>query len=143
MIMKVQVNVTKEILIAARFCGRVDINGDYLPANPELIEVMRIQNKIPPVAKNCAIALAVRELFPKAEVGSCHLADDSTGLFVHLQSNVTAFIKQFDRASPVKRATSMDPFSFEIDVPNHVINKIGIDDAIKIIKRTPSLELVK
>jgi hypothetical protein len=37
----------------------------------------------------------------------------------------------------------MEPFSFEIGLPNIVISKIGIEEVYKILEETPSLDLVE
>lgn len=51
------------------------------------------------------------------------------------------FIINFDNSTPEQRL-EMNEFSFEIDVPEELINEISIDEVHEVLKKTPSLELV-
>ena len=119
--MKVKVSVTQEILYNSRHC---------------------------PVGKNstltnCAIACAVREIFPLAKVqrftievfGVDHQDE------IRLPDLATQFIGSFDDAPPEVRV-NMIPFSFSIDIPDSVINRIGLDEVNEILSKSLTLERV-
>lgn len=131
--MKLEIKITKEILKRAKMCGKES------------------PFKIP---TNCAIALAIREIFPNASVNRRKLfynkQDEETYKdcknedFLHskLNDEIWSFVIQFDNKSPEERVL-MKPFSFEIEVPEEVINQIGIQEAIDIINKSETLNLVE
>ena len=99
-----------------------------------------------PVNENCAIAIAVREIFPKAMIG--HRTFMPMGLLepmlsVDLPDRATKFIELFDslRFMPHERL-DLPELSFEIVVPNEIIDAIGIDSVKGIVERSETLELV-
>lgn len=128
--MKILIKVTKAILAKAKMCGY----GFYKDG----------------VSRNCAIALAVREWFPDAEVTYgmiiTHLdgrEDYKKENTIHCsQTGMSAFISKFDGLSPKERLL-MPEFSFEIDVPMNIIEQIGIREAYKVLSESKTLELVK
>lgn len=138
--MKITVRVTKEILHKSAMCG-------YEPGEH--------------VVYNCAIALAVREIFPYSRacygtivvydnigpINQWHLIlNDSAndhktpvgGYFIKHKAD--DFIKSFDRATREERI-NMEEFSFEIDVLSEVIDQIGISQVYKILSESRTLEL--
>lgn len=119
--MKILIKVTKEILHHSAMCGH---DGK-----------MR--------STNCAIALAVRELFPSASIGNPNYSLNGKDGFDnnYLPPKAVAFITRFDSTSPSERRW-MKPFSFELDVPNSVIDQIGISEAYRILSESKTLELV-
>lgn len=97
------------------------------------------------ITKSCAIALAVRDIFPKAEVMLDSLyPTENVSCCISLPPEATYFIYTFDKLkdSPKTRIT-MPEISFEIDVPDAIIEKIGIDEAKEILKKSDTLELVE
>jgi len=129
--MKIKINVTKEILEKSAAC---------------------LSNSFKQASQNCAIALAVREIFPRAGVSdtdistvSCNEQDYDVNAdigFMELPKSARRFIQNFDRASYYGRCT-MSPISFEIDVPDSVIEKIGLDEVRRILAESKTLELVE
>jgi hypothetical protein len=119
--MKIKIHVTKEILKSAMYC----------PSGSEL------------TVTNCAIALATREIFPKARVERFNIqpfgAPDDDENSIIMTREAIGFISAFDAASPPYRAT-MQPFSFEVNVHEHVINRIGISQVEKILSESLTLE---
>lgn len=115
--MKIQINVTKEVIKKAIYCAD----------NTE---------------QNCAIALAVREIFPNACVSAkClyfHIDEDE---HVSLPPHAQVFISLFDFLSPTARASMFD-ISFEINVPDEVIQQIGIGQVYKILSESRTLSHV-
>lgn len=128
--MKVLIKVTKEVLEKSKMCG-LERGENYLP---------------PPT--NCAIAVAVRELFPQSSVGRDAIIIPtkdfliSKSIRILLPSKAQAFIVHFDtRLNPEERV-AMSPISFEVDVPDAVIERIGINQAYKVLSESKTLEMV-
>lgn len=117
MSVKMRVKVTKEILIASAGCGY----GSSL-------------------LKGCAIALAIRDIFPNAEVTSTKIRKMGGPISV-LPKKARDFIEKFDRKSPEERIL-MNELEFEINVHDRVINKISIDEVKRILQTSDTLELV-
>lgn len=119
--MKLTIKITKEVLQRSMMC-RV---GHCL------------------VTQNCAIAVAVRDVFPKASVVPNFINLNHINEEMELPLEATKFIREFDALAdnPEKRL-KMTPFDFEIDVPDKVIDSIGIEEAISIINKSETLELV-
>lgn len=127
MSVKLRISVTKEILEKSKMCG-VD-PGEM-------------------VSSNCAIAFAVRTLFPHACVVSSAIYPYAHDLFNNNLSDITLplearkFIRSFDTLTPEDRV-KMEPFSFEIDIPDEVINTINIDELKPLLQNHPTLELIE
>lgn len=136
--MKILIKVTKEILEKSKMCGR---NSKY-----DLI------------GANCAIALAIREIFPSAHICISYIdpfyyyydnlrrtpLSIECNRFNHIKLPLEAskFIYKFDRSTP-KGRVKLDELSFEIDIPQSIIDKIGISEAKEIINKSQTLELVE
>lgn len=120
--MKILIKVTKDVLERSKMCS---------------VDGLGIANK------NCAIAVAIRDLFPHANVAqySCTLDELDINTKIVLPRDVSDFIESFDSSSPSKRVL-MTPFSFEIEVPEYVISKIGIGQVYKVLSESRTLELV-
>lgn len=121
--MKLTINVTREVLENSKSCP--------------------VQNR----SENCAIAVAVRDIFPAATVVHhwiyafygdplrCNMDDE-----IRLPKEAMAFIFKFDSLLPSERAT-MPEFAFEVEVPDTVMNEIGIDQVHAILKESKTLSL--
>jgi hypothetical protein len=124
--MKIKIHVTKEVLERSKMCG--------------------LTKEIRMFSTNCAVAIAVRDIFPNAQVYGLFIdtwfGDDVLSRNIDLPKEVTKFIDSFDEKTPEERV-NMRPISFEVDVPDYVIEKIGIEQAYKILESSPTLELVK
>lgn len=142
--MKIQVNITKEILRQSMNCP--------VPQTKKASEEAM-------VGQNCAIGKAIFNLFgDKSFVMKTRIVIDINGIDgikimndreyspslinIEIDEEVAIFINDFDNFSPEKRL-EMAPFSFEIELPEEVINLIGISEITKILEETPSLDLVK
>lgn len=124
--MKILIKVTKDILQRSMMCG-----VDSIAKN---------------CAINCAIAVAVREIFPQASVGLNTIAPISKeeGLErISLPITAVSFISTFDSLyhTPAKRL-ELPEFSFEIDVPYSILEKVGISEVYKILSESKTLECV-
>lgn len=122
--MKILIKITKEVLEKTKMCGIEGTN----------------------INQSCAIAYAVRELFPLARVGTREIAFDGRPpcdslVTSTLSSSARWFISNFDNTTPELRP-SLSEFSFEIEVPASVIDKIGIGEAYRVLSESKTLELV-
>lgn len=143
--MKLKINITKEILRRSMYCGVAKHN---LPENVQ--HNYETENG---VSQNCAIALAVRDVFPNADVGTETLCFDSDSYVdkkieyysCNLPVMAINFIQQFDRMKSVdcEDRLDMEEFSFEIKVPEGLINQIGIEDYKNYVREAEVLELVE
>lgn len=115
--MKLQITVTRQNIKDAMWCG---IKGDAL-------------------SENCAIALAVRDIFPKANVGFCIISSRTVnGEFaLSLPQEATDFVHKFDECTPYDRL-HLPELTFEVDLPQGVIDAINIED----LERADNLQLV-
>lgn len=142
--MKILVKVTKEILIKTSRCNNA-------------------------FGINCAIAAAIREMFPHSITGNRMLSIYTEENFIKLLNNpfnlyrkdqnviytlgypeiaqiqlpfeAMRFIRTFDITS-VEHRMNLEPIQFEINVPNEVIDQIGISTAYKVLSESKTLELV-
>jgi hypothetical protein len=120
--MKLKISVTKEILEESKMCGYDNPN----------------------VGRNCALALAVRDIFPSAYIRLESISikgqhDIKTQIRLPVVASI--FIAEFDQNSPDERA-AMQPLSFEIDIPDEVINRIDITEVTELLKDHKTLQLV-
>lgn len=141
--MKITIKVTKEVLRQSAHCPILGIS-----LNCELDKLKT----------NCAVAVAVRDLFPKAKVFnnaiclSSHFPDYEVSLVedeqgvrpkttIRLPQKAIDFITEFDRLHPLERP-GMDELKFDIEVPDEFFERtIGISEAHEILKRSETLEL--
>lgn len=98
---------------------------------------------------NCAIALAVRDIFPKACIGRDRMWFDThpgsstgKGVFVVLPREVEYFIDLFDSRLPIER-TDLPELTFEIEIPDEVVGNINIDEIRPSLGNHPTLELIE
>lgn len=100
---------------------------------------------------NCAIALAVREIFPTAWVypesirpfytGLLEDDDDPVDELIKLPHDACRFIAKFDEFTPALRAC-MKELEFEVEVPDKVIEKlVSIEEVREILRTSKTLEL--
>lgn len=119
--MKIRIHVTKEILERSKMC-------DSDPGT------------------NCAIALAVRDIFPGARVAYDTIYpffsdEGSIGDGLLLPGKASKFITDFDHKDAWERMR-MTPVYFEIDVPDSIIDRIGIEEVNRILSESTTLERV-
>lgn len=127
MSIKIKIKVTKEVLKRSMWCS----------TKPGVIEC----------AKNCAIAIAVRDIFPDATVGISTMGFGfATDLSVNLPEIACKFIISFDslRNKPEMRL-GLPELEFEIEIPDKILDQIGngnIEEVKTIIQNSETLELV-
>lgn len=96
------------------------------------------------VVTNCAFAVALREFFPDVRVYVPRI--QAFGPFdyehtIEMTADIAWFIRCFDVASPAQRL-NMREESFIVDVPDSIIEKIGISQVYKILSESKTLEYV-
>lgn len=127
---KLKITVTKEILKRSSYCG---IGEDALDIN--ICESIQT---------NCAIALAVRDIWPKARVDYDYIypfGKEGVATMIALPKKISNWINRFDDATPRGRER-MKPFSFDVEIPDKVIKKINIDEIRALLQNHSTLELI-
>jgi hypothetical protein len=129
MSVKLKIKVTKEVIERAKYCGH------------ETDVVKAMTNNI---TENCAIALAIRDIFPTATVGNdgiwiLNKAHEKPEIKLPLIAQ--SFIDKFDTATVAGRE-KLSPIEFTINIPEKVINTINIDEVKKILATSTTLELL-
>jgi len=110
-----KIKITKELLELSRDCG---------------------QNEIEIVGKNCAIALALKDIFPEVFVSGYYIhpfgseKDNKLAeLEIPLPKIAQDFVRLFDSLCSIPGVRLMIPeFEFEISIPDEIINEINIDE---------------
>lgn len=137
--MKLQINITKEILKESMYCGNENAKESKQ-------------------GQNCAIGKAIYNLFgenswvmtleilinkrpPTFSGHNLCFGWVVSSYAIELPEIATNFIKRFDMANPDTRL-NMTPFSFIIDVPDEVIEMISLDEVYKILKDSTTMQLV-
>lgn len=127
---KLKITVTKEILERSMYCGEGMASSDK-----------KLYNHI---RTNCAIALAVRDIWPKAHVDTCVIypfGREAISSMISLPEEAEEFIEKFDEYVPEARA-AMEPLEFEVNVPAYVIRKINIDELRPLLENHPTLAII-
>ena len=118
-----KIKVTKEILYRSKGCG----------AN----------NDIEKIGNNCAIALALKDIFPEVFVTAHHIypfgideKNHNNELHIAMPQIALDFIKVFDclRSIPNVRL-HLPEFEFEILIPDEIISHIDIDEVQNFVIR--------
>lgn len=124
---KLKIKVTKDILKKSMMCG----TDDQL------------------IVHGCAVALAVREIFPYASVGGDTISPYMKAMFnpnhmIELPRSASCFIADFDRLrlQPEKRL-DLPELEFEVSLPQSVIDAVNISELEQTLKTSETLELVK
>lgn len=116
---KLKISVTEEIL-----------NGDCVAQN----------------GSNCAIAKAVKQIFPFAHVQYDFIRPftymrtewcNKVAYRIFLPKEAKKFIEEFDSGH------SVAPISFEVEIPDSVIEQINIEEIRPLLQNHPSLELIE
>lgn len=123
--MKIKIKVTKDVLRRSMMCG---VNGGL-------------------ISKNCGIAVAVQEIFPNCQVtydgDFGHLPVIYLGWErkIKLPKEAEDFMKAFDKLeeTPSERL-NLPEISFDIDVPDNIIQSIGISQVYKVLSESKTLE---
>ena len=112
--MKIKIHVTKEIIMKGE-CGE---------------------------PQKCAVALALSDIVDYVNVGCRSISGVIGGykFYTILPQEATVFIDDFDFAGEDRG--DLEPISFEIDLPDGIIEKIGIGEVYRILSESKTLELV-
>lgn len=145
--MKIQINITKEVLFMTRYCGHVPVAGEKFFQNNHCDYI--IGNRLS-LNNNCAITYAVQKLFPYAATSpvAIYFFKNHPELYrnfycyAFIPLYVSEFIKKFDYATTEERLR-MQPFSFQIKIPEKVIDLIGINEIHKELKESSTMDLVE
>lgn len=113
--MKILIKVTKDVLRQSMHCS------------------------LDQATSNCAISVAVRHLLPDAKVLPNFITTPDACMLLPREAQL--FIYAFDNATPEQRL-ALPEISFEIDLPNEVIEMIGIGEVYKVLSESITLELV-
>lgn len=124
-----KINITKEILASSKNCG--------------------INDETETVGTNCAIAIAVKDIFPEVFVTDHHIfplgikeTDSTADLRILMPKIAQDFVKIFDALKGMHKLRLLLPeFEFEILIPDEFISQINIEDvkAIASNNRLPVL----
>lgn len=124
--MKLTIKITKEVLKRSMYCGTEACKGK--------------------ISENCAIAVAVRDIFPTCAIAHPGIYLDQMSPFPSIRfiPEVGEFIYRFDRLRhcPEDRL-KLPEFEFTVEVPDSIIDSIGIKEIHEIIERSETLELVE
>jgi hypothetical protein len=97
-------------------------------------------NELHEAEKNCAIAIALIDIFPEVHVTADHIfpwgidLEKENNARIPLPVIAQQFIKLFDGFSLTPRLRLLLPeFEFTIDVPDEVIERINIDEVKELI----------
>lgn len=124
-----KIKVTKEIIEKSMWCGFGSSND---------------------IQENCAIALAVRDIFPDAQVekyGIFLKREDwqtkGTDSDIQLPPEAIEFIGEFDLYSDTPEHRLLMPeLEFEVEIPDKVLEEINIEELRPLLQNHPTLELV-
>lgn len=119
-----KIKVTKEILEASKMCG-IGLKGD------DWAEATN---------SNCAVALAVRDIFPQATIFQTLMV--VLGKSIRFPFYVTQYIKAFDNCAVPEERLKLPEFEFEVSIPDEVIDQINIDEIRPLLVNHPTLELI-
>lgn len=91
----------------------------------------------------CPIARAIHDVFPHAFVWEEGIKPDGAATTyrkdeIPLPKEVQNFIWLFDNSI----CEAYEPFEFEIDIPDALIDQINIDEIKELLKNHPTLELI-
>lgn len=130
---KLRITVTKEILDRSKYCGE-----------PGFGDISAFENH----SSNCAIALAIRDVFPKAFVETEYIFIDEISYKkfpmpgdIKLPAEATDFINTFDLLDPAGRSL-LPELTFEISIPDEIINQINIDELKPLLENHPTLAIL-
>lgn len=121
----IRVNVTKKVIGESMYCG-----------NELISQVWEAKNKINGLdgyMSNCAIAKAIWDIIPNICVLRQEVMFYSKTICLgvaDLPKKAVLFLDKFDRLSPDERL-SLEPISFELEIPDTVIDNISIEEITK------------
>lgn len=116
------IKVTKEILERSKMCGVTE----------------------PMISTNCAVALALRDIFPNVSVTSTQalIFSNDYGFLVPLPESAGRFVRLFDNTKPENRPR-LPEIEFTIELPDMLVNRINIDEIRPLLVNHPTLTLIE
>ena len=120
---KLQVKVTKEILRESMYCNQQYHN-------------------------NCAIAIAIKEIFPKSETygESVFILGSDSEVYpimgLEAKHDGKEFIEKFDKSNPQKRSL-MPETIVTLDITDEILEKINLEDMSNMVSKIEHLELIE
>lgn len=127
--MKIRIHVTKDVLKESMHCPLSRHIG------------WKDETAFDFLKENCAVSLAIRDLFPKAKTyQACVLLDGTFKTRVHFELRVMKYVKAFDDVYTYEERLQLPEMSFEIIVPDEIINQIGIHEVDRILSESKTLE---
>jgi hypothetical protein len=143
----IKIKITKDILSRSAMCG-INKNWDSVI---ETLSGYDPEEGCIPLSSNCAFALAIRDIFPNAEVGEKEIWPFYHGehdiVYVPMKFGITPemsmFINEFDSRIPKARA-AMEEREFELEIPDWAIERLtkAHVDFVQAVANSPTLELV-
>jgi len=125
MAFQLKISITKELIERCKSCGTE--NDGY------------------EIGRNCAVALALSDIFPDVYVTNYYAYPFGIGyekeeaLKMTLPMIAQQFIKLFDGFSLTPKLRLLLPeFEFTIDIPDEVVEQINIDEVRELIKEDKS-----
>lgn len=115
MSVKMKIKVTKDVLRESSTCKMQDLQD------------------------NCAIAVAIHDLFPQARVNGSRIS--IKGSSVYLPAKARNFIHRFDQSTTYERI-NMPEIEFQISIPDRVLSRINIDEIKRVLEGSETLQLV-
>lgn len=119
---KIKIKVTREILERSRNCPTGCL-----------------------AVKSCAFSLAFRDIFPNASVRTNYIDpfdEDRLDSYFETTLEMRRFIRIFDSLQPYERV-AMFPQDFELELPDWVIERIGIKEVDRILENSETMEKIK
>lgn len=117
---KLKIKVTKDILRQSAYC----------PSGK--------------LTTNCAISVAVRDIFPDAATACGFIfpfVSKTVKITIALPASAVDFIKAFDATYPPLRI-GLPELEFEVDIPDDVLEHIDISELKPLLEDHPTLKLV-
>lgn len=156
---KMKIKVTRDTLIRSAKCNMVGegstwIHMSTLPNNIQKLICDNLEQfPMLDIASNCAITLAVKELFPFATTSATyispfyHLPWQKRGEFtrayrINLPQEAIRFIGEFDKTKTIEERINMDELEFEVEIEDQIIEQLPMPDLSEYLKESKTLELV-
>ncbi len=122
-----KIRVTKEIIEQSKQCG--------------------FNDEVEIIGKNCAIANALKDIFPDVMVTGHHIYpfgideyEESDDPKIPIPEVAQNFIRVFDSLAAIPNVrTRLPEFEFEISIPDEVISMIDIDETKAIFEESSEL----
>lgn len=128
-----KIKITKEILFKSRLCN-----------NDDGIDICDPSTW---VGSSCAVALAIRDVFPTSyvsyvDIDPFYMEGRKNDVYkIYLPPTATTFIHTFDSLNANDRC-NMPEIEFEISIPDEAIDLINIDEIKPLLVNHPTLELI-